>query len=85
MDLGKNRGDPTARRRRSHDEVLLHAQDIVRLRDEGQSERSIARQLGLSRGSVKNVSKQFDEALEGSDDEHALAVRRSHYRVSVVL
>jgi hypothetical protein len=81
MGLGKNGGDPTARRRRSHDEVLRHAQEIVRLRGEGWHVRAIARELGLSRGSVNNVLLQYEAALAGSEDDdlqaenHALVTK----------
>jgi hypothetical protein len=56
--------DPTARRRRSHDEVLAHAREILRRHEDGEPVRSIARALGLSRGAVRNVIEEYESAAE---------------------
>lgn len=64
MDFGKNGDDPTIRRRRAPDQVLLHAQDIIRRHGAGEKERSIARGLGLARTSVHRVIEQYQAAQE---------------------
>jgi hypothetical protein len=68
-------GDATARRRRSSEEVLAQAKEIVRRHEEGQPTRAIARALGLSRGSVRNVIDTWEDALTAEEaDEEAAAV-----------
>ena len=69
MAIGKGfRGDPTARRRRAPDEVLLAAQEVIRRHGAGESRRSIARGLGLARTSVDRIVAEYQAAQLGADD-----------------
>jgi hypothetical protein len=67
MTFRNNGDDPTARRRRAPDEVLLAAQDVIRRHSQGESVRSIARALGLARTSVARIVAEYDAAQEALD------------------
>jgi hypothetical protein len=82
MRFGKNGDDPTARRRRAPDEVLLQAQEVIARQLQGESVRSIARALGLARTSVARIVAEYEaaqEALDSGEDlnsEHAALVAK---------
>jgi hypothetical protein len=67
MRFGKNGDDPTARRRRAPDEVLLAAQEVIRRHGQGESVRSITRGLGLARTSVARIVAKYEAAQEAVD------------------
>jgi hypothetical protein len=67
MKFGKSGVDPTARRRRAPDEVLLAAQEVIRRHGAGESVRSIARALGLARTSVARIVAEYEAAREVVD------------------
>jgi hypothetical protein len=67
MVFGKSGDDPTARRRRSPDAVLLAAREIVARHGRGESARSIARGLKLSRTSVDRIIAQYRAAQEAAE------------------
>jgi hypothetical protein len=67
MTFGKSGDDPTARRRRAPDEVLLAAQEVIRRHSQGESVRSIARALGLARTSVARIVAEYQAAQESLD------------------
>jgi hypothetical protein len=82
MIFGKHKGDPTARRRRAPDEVLAAAQEVIRRHGAGESARSIARGLELSRTSVDRIIYEYkaaQEALESGDVDAELAALVSKY------
>jgi hypothetical protein len=74
MTFGKNGDDPTARRRRAPDEVLLAAQEVIRRHKSGESARSIARRLKLSRTSVDGIVAQYRAAQDDELDAEAAAL-----------
>jgi len=61
------RGDPTARPRKSADEALRDAQQIISLHDAGWTVRPIARELGLSRSRVQRVIQEYEAALDAAE------------------
>jgi hypothetical protein len=56
------RGEVTPRRRRSGDEFLWMARMVVQRYRRGESERTIARAVDASRGSVRHILLQWKEA-----------------------
>jgi IclR helix-turn-helix domain len=64
MKLGKNGGDPTARRRRDPEQALKDAREIIRRHGQRQSIREIARALGLPRTSVHRVVQEYRAAQQ---------------------
>jgi hypothetical protein len=73
VTFGRNGDDPTARRRRAPDEVLLAAQEVIRRHGAGESARSIARGLGLSRTSVDRIVQQYRDAQRQREELDAEA------------
>ena len=60
--------DPTSRPRRSHDQELLTAQEIIRRHGAGESVRTTAREVGLPRTSVHRVIAQYRAAQRHQHD-----------------
>lgn len=71
--MGFAKDDPTARRRRSPDQALKDAREIVKRHRRGEHLRPIAAALGLSKTTVERVIKDFRraQAQAGHDVEQA--------------
>jgi hypothetical protein len=61
------RGDPTARRRRDADESLETVQEVVRRHLQGESIRSIAKNVGLPKTSVHRTVMDYRRSKRESD------------------
>lgn len=71
--MKRNGQDPTARRRRSPDQALKDAQQIIKRHRRGEHLRPIAAALGLSKTTVERVIKDWRraQAEAGRDVEQA--------------